>query len=188
MKKQIIPKHAKQVFKGTVFDIYQWKQKMFDNSTHIFERAKKFNGVGVIATVGNKIVILKQKQPAIKEWFYSVAGGYLDKPGESPKAGALRELLEETGMKPEKIKLWKEFSHGGRVTSTTYFYIAQNCKKIAAQNLDSGEKIEIKLISFEQFLKLSDDPNFSNRDLIIEILKARLSKKAKEDFRKLIFN
>lgn len=187
MKKQLIPKQAKRVFKGTVFDIYQWKQKMFDSSTVIFERAKIWNGASVIATVGDKIVILKQRQPAIKNWFYSIAGGYLDKPGESAKAGALRELLEETGLKPKSIKLWKTFTHGGRVSSTTYFFIARDCKKVAPQNLDAGEKIEIKYVTFEQFLRLSDNPRFSHRDLIVEMLRARLSPRAKKDFRKQIF-
>jgi hypothetical protein len=32
------PKGAKLAFRGVVFDVYQWKQRMFDGSYQTFER------------------------------------------------------------------------------------------------------------------------------------------------------
>jgi len=32
---------AQRVFKGIIFDVYQWKQKMFDGSQGIFEMLKR---------------------------------------------------------------------------------------------------------------------------------------------------
>jgi 8-oxo-dGTP pyrophosphatase MutT (NUDIX family) len=184
--KQLIPKHAKRVFKGTVFDIHQWEQKMFDGRTETFERAKTLNGATVIATVGNKVVLLKQKQPGTN-WYYSLPGGYLDKPGETPREGALRELMEETGLKPKRMKLWKTYSNFGRVATKSYLFIAQDCTKVGEPNLDGGEIIKTSLITFDEFLKLSDQEDFNYRDLIIELLRARLTKKGKAEFKKLIF-
>ncbi|KKP89624.1 MAG: NUDIX hydrolase [Candidatus Moranbacteria bacterium GW2011_GWC2_37_73] len=34
---QLIPEHAKKVFSGTFFDVYQWEQEMFDGSKKIKE-------------------------------------------------------------------------------------------------------------------------------------------------------
>jgi ADP-ribose pyrophosphatase YjhB (NUDIX family) len=181
-----IPKNSKKVFDGEVFKIYQWKQKMFDSKYRIFERAIQQDGVSIIATYKDKVVVLKQKQPTT-DWYYSLPGGYLDKPGESPKQGALRELLEETGLKPRTMKLWKSFRREGRLYSKFHIFIAQDCEKIADQDLDGGEIIEVQYKTFDQFLKLTDETKFHNKDLVIEMLRARLSAKKTSEFKKLIF-
>ena len=61
-----IPKNARLVFNGKLFQVYQWRQKMFDGSYQIFERARRADSVITIATVKDKIVVLKQKQPGTK--------------------------------------------------------------------------------------------------------------------------
>lgn len=70
----MIPKHAKKVFHGEFFQVLQWEQVMFDSSTKTFEAALHPDGVTVIATVKDKIVILKQKQPHT-QWYYTLPGG-----------------------------------------------------------------------------------------------------------------
>ena len=35
-----VPKQAKRVFKGVIFDVYQWEQEMFDGTKEIFEKLK----------------------------------------------------------------------------------------------------------------------------------------------------
>jgi ADP-ribose pyrophosphatase len=182
----MIPKRAKKVFHGEIFKIYQWEQKMFDNTTKTFEAGKSLEGVGVIAAVGDKIVVLKQKQPGTK-WYYSLPGGYLDDPAETIKQGAARELMEETGLKAKTMKFWKTMPRGGRIESNLYLFIARDCTKVAEQNLDGGEKIQIELRTFEQFLKLSDSNDFHHPRLISEMLRARMSKKNTQAFKKLIF-
>lgn len=186
MKAKKIPQHAKRVFKGKVFEIFQWEQQMFTERTKVFEFAKRLDGAGIIATVGNKIVVLRQKQPNTS-WYYTLPGGYMDEPGESPKQCALRELLEETGLKSKKMKLWKTYKGGGRVHSNYYIFIAQDCQKLAEQELDGGEIIEVQLKSFNQFLKMADEPTFNNWELIPELLRARLYPKKKAELKKLIF-
>ena len=58
-----IPKEAKLVFKGQIFDVYQWKQKMFDGSYETFEALKRKDNASIIPVVGNKILICEQEQP-----------------------------------------------------------------------------------------------------------------------------
>jgi 8-oxo-dGTP pyrophosphatase MutT (NUDIX family) len=186
MPKKTIPKHAKKVFDGEFFRVMQWEQKMFDSTTRTFEAASHPDGVTVIATVKDKIVILKQRQPHTK-WYYTLPGGIIDNADESPKHAALRELIEETGLKPKTIKYWQTFKRGWRVDANIHIFIAKDCKEVTGQSLDGGEEIQVELVSFEHFLKLSDESTFHNRDLIIEMLRARLHKDKKEAFKKLIF-
>lgn len=39
--KQPIPENAKLVFKGKIFDTYQWEQEMYDGSRVTFEKIKR---------------------------------------------------------------------------------------------------------------------------------------------------
>jgi ADP-ribose pyrophosphatase len=182
----MIPKHAKRVFKGLIFDVYQWQQKMFDGSYKIFERARRQDTVIIIATVKDKIVILNQQQP-LTDWYITTPAGRMDKPGEKPLDAAKRELLEETGMTAKKFFLWKKYESRGKVTSTIYFYIARDCKKVSEQKLDSGEKIKVSLISFEDYLKLTDNPKAYLGESLIDLYKARLDKKYKNYLKKTFF-
>jgi ADP-ribose pyrophosphatase len=181
-----IPKHAKKVFKGVIFDVYQWEQKMFDGSFATFERVIRQNTVVIIAIIKNKIVVVKQKQPGT-DWFYDLPSGRMDKKGELPKAAALRELKEETGLVPKKIKLWKTYSPSGKVLQKIYFFVAEDCKKVSSQKLDPGEKIEPSYKTFEEFLELSDNPRCFLGPLMIDVLLARIHKKNKEYLKKSFF-
>lgn len=53
--------------------------------------------------------------------------------------------------------------------------------------MDSGEKIKCKLLSFDEFLFLSENNLFRNKDTIIELLKIRLEEGKKARFREQLF-
>lgn len=181
-----LPKNAKRVFKGEIFEIWQWRQKMFDGSVKIFERAKRQDSVIVIATTGNKIIVLKQKQPDTN-WFYCTPSGRMDVVGENPRQAALRELLEETGMKPSNLKLWKRIEKAGQVIHTMYFFIARGCKKVSEQKLDAGERIVVKFATFNEYLKLVDKKNSHLYESAADLLRARQDPKYRAYLKKLFF-
>ncbi len=181
-----IPSGAKMVFKGAIFEVWQWQQSMFDGSTQVFERLKRPDTAQVIAVVGDKILIQAQEQPDSKGAFISIPGGRID-PGEDPLDGAKRELLEETGYISEDWILWKEVDPVGKMEWTIFAYIARNCILRDRPHLDAGEKITSRLISFDEFLALSDDRHFYNLDLVSSLLRMRLDEAKKEEFRKMLF-
>jgi len=181
-----LPKNAKRVFKGEIFDVYQWKQKMFDGSFKIFESVKRENTVVIIPSYKGKIVALKQRQPHTK-WFICTPSGRMDIKGEKPLNAAKRELLEETGMKSKTWKLWKKIEKRGKVEQNVYIYTAQNCYKVGPQQLDNGEKIKIKLMSFNQFMKLSDKPTRYMAETAADLFHARLDRKFRKKYKAAIF-
>ncbi len=185
-----VPQSAKKVFSGVIYDIYQWPQKMFDESYEIFEKAVRPSLVHVIAVVGNRIIVLEEKQPRSKTWFVTIPGGRIDK-GESSVQAGKRELLEETGYKSKNWQLIKEAPvKGSAISFSNYIYLAKDCYLADKQNLDNGEKIRIKLLSSTKFFHLADDDSFCHREpqLSILLLKARLNKKSQQEFRKLLFS
>lgn len=181
-----LPSNAKLAFRGVIFEIWQWEQKMYDGSVEIFEKLRRADTAGVIATVGDQILIQSQKQPDKPEAFASIPGGRCEE-GECALEAAKRELLEETGYVSDDWELWKAHNPVNKMIWTVYDYIARDCVYMQPPHLDSGENITTRLISFDEFLMLSDDENFYEKELMNTLIRARFDKKFKEEFRKLLF-
>lgn len=103
-----IPSHAKNVFSGVIFDIYQREQEMFDGSTAVFEAGIRPSTVIIIPIVGDKIALAHERQPG-KDWYTTMISGRIDA-GEEPLAAAKRELEEEAGMVSEDWELYSKVS------------------------------------------------------------------------------
>jgi len=184
-QKKSIPKNAKRVFRGEIFEVWQWQQKMFDGTTETFEKVKRPDTLQIIPVVGRKILIEKQEQPGHSQ-FLSLAGGRRDN-NESPLQAAKRELLEETGYSSKDWLLFQKEYQLGHVVFTIYTYIARNCFKKNNPNLDSGERITTKFVNFNQFLALSDNKLFRNHDFVNTLLRIKMDSKRKKQFQNLLF-
>lgn len=182
-----LPDNAKLVFKGKIFNIYQWEQKLFDGSYTTFEKAVRSGTVQVITiTKENKIVLLREEQPG-RSPFISVPGGVMD-PGETSEESARRELLEETGMICNELVLWKEQNFGGKMEWPTYYYIAKGCENGFEMKLDPGEKIELYEVDFNQFLEECEKDEFRNKFLSDMIFRIKHTPEKLEEFKNLLFN
>lgn len=185
LKNNELPKNAKRVFKGVIFDVYQWEQKMFDGSTAIFEKLKRPNTASVIAVVGNKILIQEEQQPdGGKYWAFP--GGRTEE-GESDLEAAERELLEESGYASEDVILWKKFIPSPKIIRKIYYYIARDAKLVEKPKPDRGEIFEYKFVSFDELIMLSENEIFVERDIIPLFLHMQLHPEEKEEFQKLLF-
>jgi 8-oxo-dGTP pyrophosphatase MutT (NUDIX family) len=183
--KQPIPEHAQKVFSGIIFDVYQWKQEMYDGSFETFEKLKRVDTVGVIPiTPDGKILISQQEQPSIAP-FWGTFGGRID-PGESPFEAAQRELLEESGYTSDQWQLWQAFQPLEKIEWSIYTFIAKNCQPIATSTPDVGEKITIKEVTFNEFLKISQQPDFRDSEITMEVLAALADPIKMEKLRELL--
>ena len=160
-----LPSNAKRVFSGVIFDVWQWEQKMFDGTTETFEKISRPNTANVIATIDGEILIQEQYQPHWDHKYISIPGGRCDG-DEDPLKAAKRELLEETGCVSEDWHHWFTFAPKGKIVWSSYIYIARNCIQKEDPQLDAGEKITTTSISFEDFLKLYNNPQFYDSEII----------------------
>lgn len=179
-----IPKHAKKVFTGKIFDVYQWPQKMFDDSVETFERLRRPSSLSTIAVVGNKILVNYEQQPGSKREYTLPAGR--QNMNESPLKGAKRELLEETGFGSKNWELYKKYNSITKLDWTCYYYIARDCKLLQKPKLDPGERIDVEKVSFDEFIDVILSDNFWGIDFALDIAKMKLNGKLK-DFKKLLF-
>jgi len=167
---QPIPPDATRVFKGKCFDIYQWKQQLFDDTETIFEKVKAVNTVSIIPVTENgKILISHQQQPGTVS-FMSVFGGRIDN-DEHPLDAAKRELLEETGYTAKKFILWDATQLLHQIEWTMYTFIAKGCKKVNDPQLDGGEKIKITAISIDEFVSLATKRNFRGIEIALKLFR-----------------
>ncbi len=169
---QPIPKNGKCVFSGIRFSIYQWEQQLFDGSYSTFEKAKRRSSVSLLPIVDkSKIILTKQSQPGTKP-FYSCVGGVVDD-NERIEETAKRELLEETGMKSKKLKFWYSEQPTGVIEWSVYWFIAKHCSVVQPTTPDSGEKIEILKVNFEDFFEIVISNNFRDKELTLKLLQLK---------------
>lgn len=185
LSKQPIPGNAKKVFNGKLFAVYQWEQELFDGSVTTFEKVKTNDIVSIVpVTTDGKIMICQQEQPGT-EPFIGVFGGRIDT-GETPLEAAKRELLEETGCIAEEFILWEAEQIFTHFDFAVYLFIAKNCKKITEPELETGEKITVKTVTFEEFLDLVNKDTFRGLEITIKLLRAQLDKNEFKKVKKLL--
>jgi len=183
--KQPIPPEAVRVFKGEIFGVYQWQQKLFDGTTATFEKLKRADTAVVIpVTREGSIILTLQEQPG-KPAFLGCAGGRLEE-GEDPLAAGRRELLEETGYEAEELVLWHATQPVSKIDWAVYTFIARNCSKVSDQKLDAGEKIALQLVSFDEFFRIAtEEDSFMETEATVQLLRAKGDQAKMAELKKL---
>lgn len=185
VSKQPIPAHAKCVFKGIIFDAYQWQQEMFDGTTQAFEKLKRADTVIVFPVLDDgRILLTEQEQPG-KQPFIGSAGGRVDE-GEEILEAVKRELLEETGYTAKEFILWKNEQPTSKIDWVIYTFIAKGLTKVADQSLDPGEKITLKPVTFDEFLLIAQDDRFTEKEIAIEAVRASHDEKIRMHLKELL--
>lgn len=161
--KRPIPDHAKKVFAGKIFEIYQWKQVNFDGSISIIEKAKRTtDSIDVLPiTSEGKIILTLQEQPGM-EPFIGALGGRID-PGETPLDCAKRELLEESGYAAERFELLHSENPNEKVDWANYVFLAKGLSKTQDVALEPGEKIQLVEYKFDEYMQAITKPNFHDQ-------------------------
>lgn len=145
----LIPGEAECVFRGHIYDVYQWPQKMFDGSTQTFEMLKRPDTVTIIPVIEGKIMIIEDKQPHSGTRL-SFPGGRVDVEGEDVQEAAKREVKEETGWEFDHWRLVRVSQPHSKLEWFIYSYIAWGGKKTSSPHLDVGEKITLKELVFNE--------------------------------------
>lgn len=170
---QPLPENAKQVFKGEIFDVYQWEQELYDGKKAIFEKLKRPDTVVVFPILADgRIILTEQEQPG-KKSFIGATGGRVDE-GEDPLEAAKRELLEESGYEAKNLVLWHAEQVTSKIDWAIFVFVAKGIKKVSEQKLDAGEKISLRIVTFDEFLEIVTDPRFAEKEIVSKVLEARL--------------
>lgn len=122
----------------------------------------------------DEILMLRQYRHAARQYIWEIPAGLIEK-CEKPRATAKRELIEETGYKAGRIKLFaKWFSAPGFAEEQLFLYLAWNLVEVG-QNLDSTEKFELQMMpmKLEKAYKLADKGEIIDSKTLIALYKYR---------------
>ncbi len=106
-------------------------------------------------TEDGKIIMIRQYRHAVGEVCIEIPGGCVDDTDVSHEAAIRRELLEETGYTFSQVDyLGKISPNPSTNTNYLHMYLARGGKKVAAQELDENEEIEVIEMSMDELKHL----------------------------------
>src|SRR3989344_1651262 len=185
--KQSIPRDAKRVFKGVVFDVYQWEQEMYDGTKATFEKLKRADTVVVFPVLPDgKIILTEQEQPGTSIPFIGATGGRVDE-GEDILAAAKRELLEESGYEAEEFILWDAKHPTKKIDWVVYTFIAKDLKKVGEMELAGGEKIKLLPVTLDELIDLATNgrASFAEIEIVFKLFEAKVDPKKMAELKEL---
>jgi ADP-ribose pyrophosphatase len=152
---------SEMVFTGKVFGVRR-DEVVEPSGVHAFREVITHPGSVVVLPVlpDGRIVLIKQYRHATKQFLWELVAGRMEK-GESPAKGAARELLEETGYRAKKFKVFLDiFPTPGFLEERMYILLAQGLTAGEAQP-EEDEKIISRAYSVNELKKM-----IKNRRLI----------------------
>ena len=97
-------------------------------------------------TEKGEIVMIRQFRHGSKEITLEIPGGLVDE--SDPEEAAVRELLEETGYKGEKVTFLGATNPNPAIfNNLCHTYLIEGAKKVSDIDLDPDEDIEVELLS-----------------------------------------
>lgn len=112
--------------------------------------------VGAVpVTDDGRIVMVRQYRHALGETCIEIPGGCVDDTDKNFEEAIARELLEETGFVFSSYEYLGKISPNPSTNSNLlHMFLARGGKKIAGQQLDGNEEIEVMLLSIEELKQL----------------------------------
>ena len=105
-------------------------------------------------TPENEIVLVRQYRHGIGEILLELPAGSFNQDEEDAKSAASRELVEETGYVAEElVSLATLYDNPVKDTNKIHLFLAKNARKLAEQQLDVTEAIEVVLVPIEAVMQ-----------------------------------
>jgi ADP-ribose pyrophosphatase len=186
ISKQPMPEGARRMYKGRIFEVYEWDQELYNGKKITFEKVKRPDTVSIFAVLSDgKILLIEEEQPGT-EVYVGPMGGRVDE-GEEPLEAAKRELLEESGYVANELNLWLSEHPVNKMDWVIYTFIAKGLKKVSEPELDGGEKIKFSPITLDELIEkaTSDPDSFSEKEVLLKFYQAKLNPKKMQELKEL---
>lgn len=102
-----------------------------------------------------RIVMVRQYRHALGEVCIELPGGCVDDTDKNPQEAIARELLEETGYSFSSYEyLGKISANPSSNNNLLHMFLARGGKKVAEQQLDANEEIEVVYLTIDELKQL----------------------------------
>jgi ADP-ribose pyrophosphatase len=100
-----------------------------------------------------RVVMVRQYRYPTRQWLWELVAGGME-PEESPREGACRELLEETGYRARTFKLLFDFYPSPGFLSERMFLVEARGLTLAKAQPEIDERIQVGRFTRAQLLKM----------------------------------
>lgn len=152
----LIPKDALCVYSGEIFDVYQWNQALFDDTSAVFEMVRRPDTAVVICVVDDKIIILDETQPH-RGARRNFPGGRVDATDDTILSAAKREVREETGYSFANWRLVDVTQPIAKMEWFIYVFTAWQVTSEGKTHHDAGENISVELVDFIEVKRTAEN-------------------------------
>lgn len=167
------------IYDGKIIKLYK-DSVLCDNGNKATREVVRHNGgVGILAIVDNKILLVKQFRYPNAITTLEIPAGKLEL-NENPKECALRELEEETGYSAkDAIKISKFLPTPGYSDEWLYIYQAQDVFKVEnPRACDDDEMIEVIALDIDEAYKQVVSGKIFDSKTIIAIMHTYINKRS----------
>lgn len=114
--------------------------------------------VNIVAlTPEDEVITIRQYRHGVKQTILEIPCGRIDPEDESSLVAAHRELLEETGYQCDDLRqTGSMYANASSHTNLGHTFVGTNAQKVASQNLDESEQIEVILTPLSDVIAMLD--------------------------------
>ena len=147
-----IPRTEDTMWQGRIFDVNRLNVALPDGRMAQRDVVRHPGAVAIVAlTDDGRICLVRQYRTALGRVTVEIPAGKLD-PGEDPLECANRELLEETGMRAERMAFLTTIATGvGFCDELIHMYMATGLS-FAASDPDADEFINVDLVPLDELI------------------------------------
>ncbi len=116
-----------------------------------------------------RVCLVSNHRVAIGRTLLELPAGTLD-PGEDPEATAVRELEEETGFRPGRLRKVAEFYPSpGFLSERMHLFVAEDLRA-GRQQLEPGEQLEPVILTWADAVRMALDGTIQDGKTLVGLL------------------
>lgn len=106
-------------------------------------------------TVDQQVILVRIYRHGLEQTILEIPGGNMDAADATPEATIRRELLEETGYVFDHVEQVHRISpNPANHSNLAYGFLMTGGRKVAEQNLDEDEQLEVVLVSLAELRRM----------------------------------
>ena len=165
---------SREVFRGHIVTLTVDQVRLPNGGQAAREVARHPDGVAVLALdeAGRAVLVTQYRYP-LGRTLLEIPAGKLDG-GEEPRAGALRELEEEAGVRPDELtELGAVYVSPGFCDEKSHRDLARGLHQ-AASHPDEDEFLSVSRMPFDRLVELVLSGQVEDGKTVAAVLKAKL--------------
>lgn len=158
------------VYRGPIYEVQQARAENSNGKQMVFEQIVRPDGAAVIPIDRKgRVLLAREYRQKVQRYSWVFPGGRGEK-GERPKSIAEREIQEEIGMMPNKLKLFHVFRFSNTLAWKDYYFLGGDLVPSFLPD-DEDEDIRVQPVTFKQAFQMVLSGEIENPKVAFIIIK-----------------